>query len=98
FGSCPGSNVAELINLFVPDNVTPKPVVAARIVETMSHEFQHLINAARRLCINKSAAISEERWLNEGLSHIAEELTFYKESGLSPRQNIGALTIGRAHV
>jgi hypothetical protein len=93
FGSCPGSNVGEIVNLFVPDNVTPKSYVTTKIVGTLSHEFQHLINAARRLYINKSAAISEERWLNEGLSHIAEELTFYRASGLTPRQNIGSAAL-----
>ena len=93
FGSCSTSNVAELINLWVPDNITPKAFVASKIVETMSHEFQHLINGARRLYINKSAALMEERWLNEGLSHIAEELTFYRVSGLTPGQNIGSSAV-----
>jgi hypothetical protein len=89
FGSCPGSNVGEIINLRVPDAIISASEVQLHTVETMSHEFQHLINGARRLYINKSAAINEERWLNEGLSHIAEELSLYKVSGLSPRQNLG---------
>jgi hypothetical protein len=32
-------------------------------------------------------------WLNEGLSHIAEELLYYRESGLTPRQNIDSTSI-----
>ena len=88
-GSCPGSNVGEIINLLVPDAVTSKSTAAANTVGTAAHEFQHLINASRRLYINTSAAPTEERWLNEGLSHIAEELMFYKVSKLTPRQNIG---------
>ncbi|HVH13746.1 MAG TPA: hypothetical protein VM759_11870, partial [Longimicrobium sp.] len=31
---------------------------------------------------------NEETWLNEGLSHIAEEVMFYHVSGLAPRQNL----------
>jgi hypothetical protein len=33
-------------------------------------------------------------WLNEGLSHIGEELLYYKVAGLAPRQNIGFQQIG----
>ena len=51
------------------------------------HEFQHLISASRRLYVNDASEF-EETWLNEGLSHIAEELLFYSASGLAPRQNI----------
>jgi hypothetical protein len=93
FGSCPGSNVGEVINMQVPDAIVPRSYVQLHTVETMSHEFQHLINGARRLYINTGAAVNEERWLNEGLSHIAEELTFYRVSGLQPRQNLGSISI-----
>jgi hypothetical protein len=89
-GSCPGSNVAELINIYVPDATTTVAEVKANAVATMGHELQHVINAARRLYINSQAAPVEERWLNEGLSHIAEELLFYRSTLLAPRQNIGA--------
>ena len=89
-GSCPGSNVAELINVYVPDATTTVAEVKANAVATMGHELQHVINSARRLYINTSAAPVEERWLNEGLSHVAEELLFYRSSTLAPRQNIGA--------
>jgi hypothetical protein len=57
-------------------------------VGVLAHEFQHLINDSRRLYVN-AAPVWEENWLNEGLSHIAEELAFYEASGLRPRQNIG---------
>jgi hypothetical protein len=89
-GSCPGSNVGEIINIYVPDPSNPPGEVKVNAVATMGHEFQHVINAARRLYINVNAAPVEERWLNEGLSHVAEELLFYRSSTLAPRQNIGA--------
>ena len=88
-GSCPGSNVGEIINIYVPDPNTTVSEVKANAVATMGHELQHVINSARRLYINTNAAPVEERWLNEGLSHIAEELLFYRSSTLAPRQNIG---------
>jgi hypothetical protein len=88
-GSCPGSNVSEIMYLLVPDVQYSKSYVLTNTVGTVAHEFQHMINAGRRLYINTSAAPTEERWLNEGLSHVAEELMFYRVSGLKPRQNLG---------
>jgi hypothetical protein len=88
-GSCPGSNVAELVNLYVPDAAATVNDVKANAVPTLAHEFQHVINSARRMYVNANAAPVEERWLNEGLSHIAEELLFYRSTGLAARQNLG---------
>jgi hypothetical protein len=57
---------------------------------TIAHEFQHLINASRRLYVNTAARdIDEAVWLNEGLSHIAEELLYYREAGKLSRANLG---------
>jgi hypothetical protein len=58
----------------------------------VTHEYQHLINASRRIYVN-NAEDFEEVWLNEGLSHIAEELLFYRVSGLQSRSNLDAATI-----
>jgi hypothetical protein len=43
--------------------------------------------------VNDAPRVDEELWLSEGLSHIAEELLFYRQSGLAPRSNIGAAEI-----
>lgn len=97
---CPTSNVAEMFYLAVPDpnalvngNTTfTKNFVSHLTVSTTAHEFQHLINASRRLYVNTAATDFEVVWLNEGLSHIAEELLFYQQSnGLTPRQDIDSL-------
>jgi hypothetical protein len=56
----------------------------------VAHEYQHLINASRRMYVNTAATDFEETWLDEGLSHVAEELLFFAESGLKPRANIDA--------
>jgi hypothetical protein len=38
--------------------------------------------------VNTSASDFEETWLNEGLSHIAEELLYFHESKFAPRRNL----------
>jgi hypothetical protein len=59
----------------------------------LAHEFQHLINSSRRLYVTPNVEDFEETWLNEGLSHIAEELLFLHEADLTPRRNLDAPTI-----
>ena len=95
FSGCKGSNVGELFYLLAPDpngqvngNVRRTGFVDSVTTSVLAHEFQHLINASRRLYVNTTAEDFEVTWLNEGLSHIAEELLFYHEAGLGPRQNI----------
>ena len=92
---CPTSNVAEMFYLLVPDtagtinnNVRTKDMVQQVTIGTTAHEYQHLINTGRRLYVN-NAPDFEEVWLDEGLAHIAEELTFYREASLVPKQDIG---------
>jgi len=101
-GSCATSNVAEMFYMLVPDpngevngNRRAKDAVRRSTVGVLAHEFQHLINASYRVANNRPP---EEVWLNEGLSHVAEELMFYRVSGLAPKQNISvaALTASQA--
>jgi hypothetical protein len=90
---CPASNLAEMYYSLVPDpngqfsDVRKKTDVQNLTPGTLVHEFQHLINAGRRLYVNNADAF-EDIWLNEGLSHIAEELLYYRVAHLTPRQNI----------
>jgi hypothetical protein len=107
-GNCPGSNQAEMFYLMVPDvggtinggNTISrsKRNVSNIVVGTIAHEFQHLINASRRMYVIHSPVVDEDTWLNEGLSHIAEELIFYRASGLGPRQNIGTTALSNQQV
>jgi hypothetical protein len=92
--ACATSNEAEMFYMLVPDpngevngNKRLKADVLEGTIGVLGHEFQHLINASRRMFVNDATSF-EEVWLNEGLSHIAEELLFYSASGLAPRQNI----------
>ena len=93
---CASSNFGELFYLLVPDptgivnnNKFSTADVRDIAVSIVAHEYQHLINASRRIYLNAEAEELEVGWLNEGLSHIAEELLFYAQSGFAPRQDIG---------
>ena len=93
-GGCVASNEGEMFYMPVPDpnkTINDKYTVKADLMRnnlgTLVHEFQHLINAGRRIYVN-SASSFEEVWLNEGLSHVAEELLYYRKSTNSPRSNI----------
>lgn len=96
---CEGSNAGEMFYVLVPDpdavagDAVSKAYAQNVVASTIGHELQHLINASRRMYVTRSPRVSEEVWLNEGLSHMAEELLFYRVSGLSPRQNIGPAQI-----
>ena len=92
---CPGSNMAEMFYLLAPDptgavngNVRTAAFVDSLTTGVIAHEFQHLINASRRIYVNNANEL-EVSWLNEGLSHIAEELLFFRQGQVGPRQNIG---------
>ncbi|HEX2204512.1 MAG TPA: hypothetical protein VHG91_14470 [Longimicrobium sp.] len=99
FDACAGSNEAEMFYMLAADptgvvngNIRSRELILRNTIATVGHEYQHLINASRRLFVLdvRTDDWNEVVWLNEGLSHIAEELLFYRASGLSPRQNIGA--------
>ena len=97
--NCPGSNEGEMFYMLVPAPAGINGVkhttgfVDSLTTGIVAHEFQHLINGSRRLYVNTTAQDFEEVWLNEGLSHIAEELLYYRESGFTPRQNLNDSTI-----
>jgi hypothetical protein len=91
---CAGSNFGEIFYVMAPDSLAQfgdsrrKSDVVNNTTGTLAHEYQHLINAGRRLYVN-NADFFETVWMNEGLSHIAEELLYYRVTGLAPRQNLG---------
>lgn len=101
FQACAGSNQAEMFYLLVPDptgsvngNVRTAANVKRITLGVIGHELQHLINSSRRLFINQGAMWPETAYMEEGLSHIAEEMVFYEASGgLAPKVNIGISAI-----
>ncbi len=74
--SDPNSNRGEVFYGIVPDPAKPlcfgKAFALRKLAPTAIHEFQHMISFNRHVLLAGGAA--EETWLNEGLSHFAEEL------------------------
>jgi hypothetical protein len=98
--ACAGSNEAEMFYMMVPDpqgtingNRFERGFVSRITVGTIAHEFQHLINAGRRTYVNTTGTRAESVWLNEGLSHVAEELLFFRASGLPARSRVTLETV-----
>lgn len=92
-GSSSG-NRAEMFYLMVPDpdgvftgadfDGISKEQVRRITDNTVAHEFQHLINAQRG---NGGA---QDVWINEGLSHLAEEMVGHAVNGFEPGTALGA--------
>jgi hypothetical protein len=98
--ACPTSNQGEFFYALAPDptgvvnnNRRTTGFVDSATVPVLAHELQHLINASRKLYVNTNATGFEVKWLDEGLAHIAEELLFYRESGITPRLNVDVTAI-----
>jgi hypothetical protein len=75
--SSPGSNEGEVFYGLVPDpsnnqcDIT-EPFARSHLPATFIHEFQHMISFNQHVLVRNGS--SEVTWLNEGLSHFAEEL------------------------
>jgi hypothetical protein len=98
--ACPSSNEGEYLYLMTPDptgtingNRRTNGFVDTNTTAVIAHELVHLINASRKLYVNTSAPKFEVKWLDEGLAHVAEELLFYRESGLASRSNLTYFTL-----
>jgi hypothetical protein len=105
FQACASSNGGEMFYLMVPDptgvvngNRFAKSSVTSVVIATLAHEYQHLINASRRMYVNTGATDFEATWLDEGLAHVAEELLFFARTGLRPRANIDATLLRTSSV
>nr|MBA2627594.1 hypothetical protein [Gemmatimonadales bacterium] len=76
-----GSNGGEIFYGIVPDPGNSSCTISRSyakglIAPTFVHEFQHMISFNQHVLIRRG--ISEDTWLNEGLSHLAEELAARK--------------------
>lgn len=101
-GICEAGNEAELLYLVAPDPAGDRDAgaisadEATRIARsTSSHEFQHLLNAANRVIKQEGTfEDTEDLWLNEALSHLAEEVVGLAASDLALRSNLSAPEAG----
>ncbi len=74
--SNPASNERDMFYVVVPDEDNPLDLIYA----TLAHEFQHMLNFDIRAISRAKAGKSpvyETVWLNEGLSHLAEDIVGY---------------------
>ena len=91
---CPQTNEGEVFYMLVPDpsgtingNQRSAAVVRQNTRGTIAHEFQHMINQGRRL-LNPAVDSAETTWLNEALSHIAEEVVGRAKRGFGDFQRL----------
>ncbi|HEY9515165.1 MAG TPA: hypothetical protein VIQ74_05730 [Gemmatimonadaceae bacterium] len=88
---CKQSNGAEIFYLIVPDpdakfsDKREAASVRENTRGTIAHEFQHMINLSVRI---RNDVPDETTWLNEGLSHFAEELVGRKVRGFNDTQEL----------
>jgi hypothetical protein len=74
----PNSNNGEVFYSLVPDplntqcTINKEQFAKPNLAPTFVHEFQHMISYAQHAIVRTGS--SEDTWLNEGLSHYAEEL------------------------
>ncbi|MDH3734396.1 MAG: hypothetical protein OEU54_12725 [Gemmatimonadota bacterium] len=101
---CPTSNEGEVLWLIAPDptrqhgfDPIPTNLVRERIAGVIAHELQHLIHLERRVFEGGGDLDSADLpWLNEGLSHIAEEVSGFFVAGRRTGQNYALEDIGTA--
>ncbi len=91
---CPASNSGELFYLIGPDpsGTFSDPVEVGDAIElaetTVAHEFLHLLNTEQRIIIGDGDFSDlEHTWLDEGLAHLAEEISGFSKAGLGTRAN-----------
>ena len=88
-----GSNQREIFYTAVPDPVgeyafelSEEFAFSNILPSTLPHEFQHMINHNERVFM-RNAAI-EESWLNEALSHLAEDIYSLNHDGYMENSGI----------
>jgi hypothetical protein len=96
---CPSSNEAEVVWLIGPDpDGTIGASISAQFVKSIArglvaHEYQHLLNAEQRFILG-NGQFNEDIWMNEGMSHIAEEAAGLYRIGSQTRGELGFNEIG----
>jgi hypothetical protein len=91
--SCAQSNSAEIFYLLAPDpsgtinsNIRTREQVRQGTRGTIAHEFQHMINGSEHIR-SPLAEHFESVWLDEGLSHFAEDLNGRALKGFNDTDN-----------
>lgn len=90
----PASNESEIIYALVPNpdgalgeiKVSYELLMNNILPGVLPHEFQHMANFNAHRLVNSTG--TEASWLNEGLSHLAEDIYGIDESGYLPSSGI----------
>ena len=99
----PNSNRGEVFYSLVPDPqgqfscARPVNVVENSTPPTFIHEFQHMISYNQHTIVRQGGR-DEESWLNEGLSHIAEEVVARHYDNKYPNLPAGRLFSDTANI
>jgi hypothetical protein len=98
------TNEQEIFYLLAPDpaatiNGNARTTAGVRQVTrgTIAHEFQHMINQSVRQ-YNPEVKAFEAPWLNEGMSHFAEEAVGRAVSGFSDFQSLRTANVNPSQV
>lgn len=101
-GTCTKSNGAEIFYLLTPDpaaihgNTFSRAEVREVTRGTIAHEFQHMISFGRRVI--DQGVMWEAAWLDEGLSHLAEDLVGRRKASKGPFTRIGTADLPSAAI
>jgi hypothetical protein len=96
--NCPQTNEQEIFYLLAADPTgtfsDPRSTALVRQATrgTIAHEFQHMINQGIRQ-FNQNADPFEVDWLNEGLSHFAEEAVGRASRGFGDFQSLSSADV-----
>src|SRR4051812_125935 len=91
--ACPSSDEGEIYYSVVPDpagaegDPVSREVVMAIAVQTIAHEFTHIIQLGQRFILHDLEP--DPVWMLEGQAMLAEEITGHVYEGRSPGQNYG---------
>ena len=96
--SCPQTNEQEIFYLLAADptgefsDARSTALVRQATRGTIAHEFQHMINQGRRQ-FDPAVTDFEVDWLNEGLSHFAEEAVGRAARGFGDFQSLSSADV-----
>lgn len=82
FPDQPHSNGREMFYMRIPDAQNPYAHLRSKLKAVLAHEMQHMINYNQHVFVRKRA-LGEALWLNEALSHVAQDVVGYPETNVN---------------
>lgn len=82
FPDQPYSNGREMFYMRIPDAQNPYDRLRSKLKAVLAHEMQHMINYNQHVFVRKRP-LGEALWLNEALSHVAQDVVGYPETNVN---------------